>query len=276
MEPEAKYTFVGTMVLILVASIVIVVVWLRGSGEGPDAREYKVYIEHQSLEGLEPRSYVTMRGMRVGSVTAMRFSSRRTGAIEVFIAVDPATPIRESTRATVERNLVTGLANLQLLNASEASPLLTQIPGGESYPVIAEGTSTLQQVSGTLTQLTQRVDETMQRVNGMLSPENQAAFSEILDTLPALAARYDTLGAQGTASLRDFGNAVRRMDAEVARLAQRADALLAASDEELRVTAQALRSAAASVSAAAARLPSPGEAIFGPPKDDLGPGEGAR
>jgi phospholipid/cholesterol/gamma-HCH transport system substrate-binding protein len=315
MEPEAKYTIVGTAVIVLVALIAAAVVWLRSSGEGADARHYKIYFERQSLEGLELRSYVTMRGIRVGSVSGFRFSSLRPGAVEVLITVDPTTPVRQSTEATVQRHLVTGLATVRLANRTEESPALVQVPAGEPYPVIAEGESPLQHVSETLTQLAARADETMQRINATLSPENRAALSDVLENLRGvsrradgtlakvdatlgslggaadevralarsvagdargLAARYGSLGSDAGASVREVSEAVRKMSADVERLSQRADALLAGGDDELRATAQALRSAADSVNAAASRLRDPRQAIFGPAEAGLGPGEGKR
>lgn len=315
MEPEAKYTVVGGAVLVLVALIAATVVWLRSSGEGADAQRYKIYFEQHSLEGLERRNSVTMRGVQVGSVTDFRFSTTRPGAIEVFIMVHPTTPVRESTRATVDRHLVTGLASVRLVNITEKSPLLAEAPPQETYPVIPEGESSMQQVSETLTQLAQRANTSMQRINELLSPENQAAFTDILRNLRrlseqadgtlaridasldsmgsaaeevrglaktvagdarTLAARYDSLGEEATVSVQEVRTAVRKMSADVERLAGRADALLASSDDELRVTAQALRSAADSVGAAASRLGDPRQLIFGPAESSLGPGESSR
>lgn len=313
MEPEARYAIVGSAVLILAGLVVAAVLWLRSDGEGADALRYKIYFQRQSLEGLEPRSYVTMRGMRIGSVTRFRFSAERSGAVEVFIAVDPTTPVRESTHATVERHLVTGIANVRLTNPTEESPRLAQAAPGEPYPVIAEGESPIEQVSENLTQLARDAGETMQRLNAALSPENRAALAEVLDNLRrlsgraggtlaradatlgslgaaadevrslarsvagdarTLAARYGELGSEASASAREIGEAVRKMSADLERLSRRADALLASGDEELLATAQALRSAADAVGAAAERLRNPRQAIFGPAEGGLGPGEG--
>jgi phospholipid/cholesterol/gamma-HCH transport system substrate-binding protein len=315
MEPEARYTLVGVVVLLLAGLLAGAVVWLRSSGEGADARQYKIYFERQSLEGLELRSNVTMRGIRVGSVTSFRFSNRKPGTVEVFITVEPTTPVRQSTRATVERHLVTGLASVRLVNEVESSPELTKPPPGEPYPVIAEGESPIQQVSDTLAQLARRTDETMQRLSDTLSPQNRAALGEVLENLRRLSrqadgtlakadaalgslgsaadevratarsvagdagkltARYDALGTEAAASAREIGEAVRKMSADVERLSQRADALLGGGDEELRATAQALRAAADSVNAAAGRLRDPRQVIFGPTEGGAGPGEGGR
>lgn len=315
MEPEAKYTLVGAAALILVALLATALVWLKSSGEGANAHRFKIYFEKHSLEGLEPRSYVTMQGMKVGSVTGFRFSSSRKGAVEVFISLDPGTPVRTSTTATTERHLVTGLATVRLANASEDSPLLEDAPAGEPYPVINEGGSPMQQMSDTVTQLAQRADDTMRRLNATLTPDNIAAFTEILDNLrklsrrvdgvlakadatfvsmggaadevralsgairadaDTLTQRYATLGADATASIGEIREAVRRMSADVDRLSKRTDALLAAGDEELRDTARAVRSAADSLGAAAGRLRDPRQVIYGPPEGGLGPGEKTR
>jgi phospholipid/cholesterol/gamma-HCH transport system substrate-binding protein len=315
MEPEAKYTLVGAAVLILVALVAAAVVWLRSSGQGADAHRFKIYFERQSLEGLEPRSYVTMRGIRVGSVSSFRFSSNANGAVEVIIAVDPTTPVRISTSATAERHLVTGLATVRLANATEQSPLLVDAPPGEPYPVIHEGESALQQVSETLTQLAQHADETMRRLNATLSPENVAAFTETMDNLRKasrkaegtlakadaalgsmghaaddvrtlassiqgdarkLTERYDKLGSEATVSVGEVSDAVRRISADVSRLSQRAEVLLSGGDEELRDAARSVRFAADSLGAAAGRLRDPRQVIYGPPEGALGPGEHAR
>lgn len=315
MEPEAKYTLIGGAVLVLLALLAAAVVWLRSTSEGADAREYRIYFERQSLEGLEPRSPVTMRGMRVGSVAGFRFSSRRPGAVEVTITVEPTTPVRESTRATIERHLVTGLASVRLTNTTEDSPLLEHAPRGEPLPVIAEGESPIEQGLETLTRLAQHADETMERLNAVLSEPNQAAIAGTLrnvDRLTAqagdvlaradalfvslekaaarvealaasvtrdaqrLAARYERLGAEAGVTAREIGESVRRMSAEVERLAQRAEAALASGDRELRATALALRSAADSLAQTADRLRDPRQALFGPAEGGLGPGEGAR
>jgi phospholipid/cholesterol/gamma-HCH transport system substrate-binding protein len=312
MEPEAKYAIVGGAVLILVALLVGAVLWLRGTGQGGDARQYMIYFERQSLEGLELRSNVTMRGVRVGSVSGMRFSPGRPGAVEVIITVEPSTPVRTSTSATVQRNLVTGLATVRLANAAEDTPLLDKAPPDEPHPVIAEGESQLEQVSQDLTQLVQRASETMRRLNATLTAENRAALTDILDNLRRvsqhadttlekvdaasvsiggaaksvrvladavsldsrrLVERYDALGADTTAAVRDIGEAARTISADAQRLSRRADALAATADDELRNTAQALRAAADQVGAAASRLREPRQALFGPSEAALGPGE---
>jgi phospholipid/cholesterol/gamma-HCH transport system substrate-binding protein len=312
MEPEAKYTLVGTVVLILIALVAAAVVWLRTAGEQVDDQRFKIYFERQSLEGLQVRSEVRMKGIRIGSVTGFRISTWRPGAVEVLIRVDGGAPVRQSTRAVVERHLVTGIASILLINTTEDSPPLVQVPQGEVYPVIAEGESQIQVVSESIQELAQRATETMQRINATLAPENQRALAALLDNLnrlayntdrslaglertlasvgaaaedvralsrglgedaSRLAARYDKLGEEATVAARDAASAMRQVSADVARISERLDALLASGDVELRVTAQELRATADSLGAVARRLNDPRSILYGPPEGGLGPGE---
>ena len=165
MEPEARYAWVGVSVLVLLTAMIGALLWLVASGGHGEERTYRIYFARQSLEGLQIRSDVLMKGIRIGAVSGFTFSATRPGTVEATVAVDPAAPVRESTRAIVERNLVTGLAIIRLVSTTEDSPLLTTAPPGERDPVIAEGASQLQRVSDSLNLLAARADETMRRIN---------------------------------------------------------------------------------------------------------------
>jgi phospholipid/cholesterol/gamma-HCH transport system substrate-binding protein len=315
MEPEAKYTLVGAVVLVLLCMIVVAAVWLKGSGGQRDEVPFKIYFANQSLEGLQIRSDVKMQGIKVGSVSAFRISVRRPGSVEVVIRVNENTPVRESTQATVDRHLLTGIASIRLVNVEEESPLLTKVPPDEQYPLIAEGDSEYAKLSESMTQVVQRADETMRRISVFLTDENREALGEILvnlrritknmdrtmgaldrtlasvggaadevrSTSAAIAgdarkliARYDALGVESTAAVQDVSAAIRQVSADVTRLSGRVDALLADGDLELRVTAQELRATASALGAAARRLNDPARILFGPADGSMGPGEVAK
>ena len=313
MEPEAKYTLVGGSVLVLLALLVGAVAWLASASRGTDVQRYKIYFARQSLEGLQVRSDVRMRGIRVGAVTGFSFAEQRPGTVEVVIGIDPATPVKESTRATVDRNLITGLATIRLQNLKEDSPPIPRTLPGQRDPVIAEGASQLQQFSETANELAQRVDETMQRINTMLSNENQAVLAETLVNLrdlsqampkaprpgptrrwrrsaappmpvgvattalsrdvSRLADRYDAVGAEASTTLRDASAAMRQVSSDVSQLSRHAETLLVDSNAEVRLTSQQLRGTADAVSTAARKFRDPRATLFGPGEASLGPGE---
>jgi len=312
MEPEAKYTLVGASVLVLLALLTGAIVWLASASRSTDVQRYTIYFARQSLEGLQERSDVRMKGIRVGAVTGFSFAAQRPGTVEVRIGVDPATPVKASTRAVVDRNLITGLATIRLQNLTEDSPLVNRSRPGQTDPVIAEGASQLQQFSETANELAQRAGETMRRLNTTLSDQNQAALAETLVNLRnlsrsadgavtradaaltsiartadavgvattgvsrdvhRLADRYDTLGAEATTSLRDASAAMRQISGDVSQLSRHAESLLVDSNAEMRLTSQQLRGTADAVGLAARKFRDPRATFFGPGEASLGPGE---
>ena len=312
MESEAKYAVVGTVVLALIAAMVLTVVWLRRAGGPGDTADYKIYFARQSLDGVQLRSDVKMRGIVVGAVTGFRISLWKKGSVEVTVRVDRDAPVRESTKAVVDRQLLTGLASIRLVNATEDSPLLTEKPDAEPYPVIAEGETELEQFSQSISQLAASADESFRRLNQLLTEENRVALTKTLanverltataergivgmdQTLAALAiaaievqvlgaelsenttllaARYDELGRESTVAVRDMRVAVNRMAEDVTKLSSRADKLLATGDAEIAATAHELRVAARSLGAAARRFRDPRAILVGPAAGDMGPGE---
>jgi phospholipid/cholesterol/gamma-HCH transport system substrate-binding protein len=314
-EPQARYSVVGISVVLLMAMLLFAGGWLLRSGNGKEVRPYTLYFARQSLEGLDTHSEVRMKGIRIGSVASFSFSTRRPGNVEVSIDVDAQAPIRQSTRAVVDRNLITGLAGIRLVTLDEASPLLRNRPTGEAHAVIAEGESQLQQVSETMNQLAQRADETLQRISSTLSVTNQQAVRETLEnlrlasrnanamtrrldatlvsvgdaskTLSALtlgagadlhrlADRYDALGAETAVTVHEAGETVHQWRTDGSRLVSRTDGLLGDADIQMRLTGQRLRSAADAIGSTSYRLDDPRAALFGPGRASLGPGEATR
>lgn len=312
MESEAKYAVVGTVVLALIAAMALTVVWLRRAGGPGDTADYKIYFARQTLDGVQLRSDVKMRGIVVGSVTGFRISLWKKGSVEVTVRVDGDAPVRQSTKAVVDRQLLTGLASIRLVNSTEDSPLLTEKPDTEPYPVIAEGETELEQFSQSISQLAASADESFRRLNLLLTDENRAALTKTFanlerltataergitgmdQTLAALAiaaievqvlgadvsenaalltARYDELGRESTATVRDVRAAVNRMAEDVAKLSARVDRLAATTDAEVGATAHELRVAARSLGAAARRFRDPRAILVGPSAGDMGPGE---
>ena len=68
MEPEARYTLVGSVVLVLIVASALAAVWLSRAGVAAEFRFYTIHFEHQSLEGLQVGGDVNMQGIKVGRV----------------------------------------------------------------------------------------------------------------------------------------------------------------------------------------------------------------
>lgn len=191
MEPDTRYTIIGAVMLALVAAAVAGFLWLSSGGRTSDYRFYTVYFEHQSLEGLQVGAAVNMRGISVGRVESYTLSPENINRVNVTLRVARQTPVRQNTKAAVSRNVLTGIARINLVTHGQPGPELLAVQKGERYPVIPEGSSRMDQFTDMATRLGSVADQTLENLNQFLRPENQQVFSELLVSLRDLARNLD-------------------------------------------------------------------------------------
>ena len=315
MEPEARYTSVGATLLALVVGVVLAMTWLARTGARADFRFYTIYFERQSLEGLQVGGDVNMRGVKVGRVESYSISRDNINRVQVTIRIDRSSPVSDNTVAVVDRNIVTGIARINLATPGRPGPELSEVASGESNPVIPEGQSDIEQLTGAVNRLAITGASALANLEQLLNKENRDAFGATLANLRevsgalsqrmgkldevaevlaksvaefgkssrdiAEAAERVSTGAQpaikqADAAMRELARAVQALERETTALAQRLDHAADASTHEIRATAQELRSSAETLSRAADRLQDPRAAILGPSAAQLGPGERGR
>ncbi len=212
MEPESRYTFVGAVVLALAAITVFGYVWLAGVGSADNFRHYAIHFEKQSLEGLQIGSDVNMRGVKVGRVQQYSINRDNINRVDVVVRVDRETPVSVNTRAVVGRNLLTGLARIDLETPGTPGPELASVADGERYPVIPEGTSNIEQIAGAMSRLAVSGEAALGNVQALLDEKNReqligavVAVRELAEGLDARLARVDSAidGVVRTASSID-------------------------------------------------------------------------
>lgn len=312
MEPEARYTLVGAVLLALVLAVAFTLVWLARSGGRADFRYYTIYFEHASLEGLQIGGDVTMRGIKVGRVENYSISRDNINRVKVTIRIARQTPVSDNTVATVSRNILTGLANINLVTPGMPGPELTKIAPGEEHPVIPEGESRLAELTAAVDRLALTGASALDSLDQLLNKENREAFAATLANLRQLsgelsqrmgkldavadalvksstefgkssreiAAAVDRVSAsaqpvagQAEVTLRDLSHAVHDLERETASLVAKLDGAADSSALEISGTAQELRATAEILARAADRLKDPRALILGPSPAQLGPGE---
>lgn len=187
MEAEARYTRVGIAVLALVAALTVALLWLRGGPDEGYAR-YAIYFEEQALDGLNIGADVTLRGIRIGNVEDYGLPGGDLSRVRVQIRVDQRTQLRTNTSAVITRNFVTGIAAIKLVVSEPPGPVLVEVPPGESVPVIAEGTSDLQEIAGRVNQVGEIATQAIGNLNQLLAEENRAVFIDTVRHFGTLAA----------------------------------------------------------------------------------------
>jgi phospholipid/cholesterol/gamma-HCH transport system substrate-binding protein len=312
METEGRYTLVGVLVVSVVALMTLAIVWLGGAVTQVGYQTYTIYFKQQSLDGLAIGSPVKMRGIKVGVVHSYRFAVGGDEAVSVTARIDDGVPVHTGAEAYIKRNLVTGIASVEINNGPSDNPLLTDVPQGEGYPVIAEGSSDIDKVATAVSQLAVDGAQVLKRMNTLLSDENQRSISETLANLNELsghlAANKQRLDAavQGIRDASDefrragasLGQAATRTEGTVASVGQNADvalkeatlamqklqqdaALISAQIQQLTETStleltnvsRDVRTSADTLTTTGQRLSNPRAILFGPGQQQLGPGE---
>lgn len=312
MEAEARYTLVGTIVLIFTLLLVAGLVWLAGGADRVSYRHYTIYFSHQSMDGLDIGSAVKMRGIKVGVVDSYQFAGGGQDAVRMDIKVAQDTPIRSNAEALVKRNIVTGLATIEIRNPDATSPLLTEVLPNERYPVIAEGKSDLDNVANAVSQLAENGAQVLDKINLLLSDANRKGISDTIQNLQAISSNlannkqalnaavqsvHDAaesfrlagisisqaagttqssivgLGKNADGAIKQATSAMENLQRQTTDVSNRLQGLAEIGTLEFTSVSRDLRSSADSVSTAGQRLSNPRGVLFGTGKQQPGPGE---
>ena len=280
MEPEARYTAIGAMIIVLVLLLAAVAAWLGHNGPRTEVHRYTVYFEHQSLQGLQVGSGVDMRGVQVGHVESVRISRDNINRVRVTLKIEGSTPVSDNTVAVAQRKILTGLARIDLQTPGAPGRELTQVPAGEEYPVIAEGTSDLEQIGDAFNRLAVNGTAALAGVKDLLQERNR---NEMMATLASAREMSRSIAR----AAGDLGRSAERVSAAATAISTAAqptaeqaittlrDVSRAANsiDRQFNAAAQQLSASAETIARSAERLDDPRAALFGPNPRQLGPGE---
>lgn len=312
MESSAKYSLVGVFVLSFLAALVAAILWLSEATGDRDSKRFVIYIRNHSLAGLQVDSQVTMKGIKVGSVLGFRIPEDNVEQVKVEISVQGDTPVKTDTLAVIKRNLLTGLAWIELKGSTAASPALEGEPPGEDYPVIAEGRTDLDVLADSLPVLMADINEMVNKISGFASPENienvkgtlanlervsntlaenddhlaktlrnmdklSVELLEITEPLKKISSEADgvfvELKDELLETVQSAKSTVQTVDTETKKMSRSFQAGVDVALVDLSKLSKDLSRAARSVSAAMDELSNPRELITGPSAAELGPGE---
>lgn len=217
MESDARYAWVGLVVVTVLVAAALGFYWLNGSNK-QEVDRFTVYFKNQSLEGLQINSDVRMQGIKVGKVADYTILPSEAKTVRVLLEVDARTPIWKGVQAVVSRNLVTGLAAVDLDNADKGAIAIGAAPEGEPYPVIEEGVPQIARISNTLEGLGKAGSEAVDRVNQLLSDQNQKAFNSLLINMAGLSGELRQAAPELRATLGAARQASARLDSVGAEL----------------------------------------------------------
>ncbi|MCW2243464.1 MlaD family protein [Azospirillum canadense] len=186
METRASYILVGSFVLAILAGLFVFTVWVAKVQLEETRQPYYIYFTG-SVTGLQEGSPVRYRGIPVGTVTDIRLDPNDVSRVRVTIEVQEGTPIKTDSIASLEVQGITGGAYIQISGGTELSELL-RTAHDSGVPVIPSRPSSLTVFVDAAPQLLNRALDLTNRMADLLTPQNQAAIADILQSTRTLTA----------------------------------------------------------------------------------------
>jgi phospholipid/cholesterol/gamma-HCH transport system substrate-binding protein len=222
MEAKVNFVLVGIFVLVLGAALVGGVLWL--SSGRYYGRSYAIYQTYMSeVSGLNANAPVKYRGVDVGSVRRIVLDPANVEQVQLTLAIETGTPVKEDTVAILQTQGLTGIAYVDLTSGRRDSPLLKAKPG-EEYPVIRSGPSLLSRLDTAVTALLAGLTRATDNFNALLNEDNRRAIAKTLADLEVLSRTLAARSPAIDASLADTARTMRntaQLTAELPRLLER-------------------------------------------------------
>lgn len=275
MDTHPRYTIVGIIVLIILIALGLWVGWLwRGDSKDRSAF-YAIYFRKQSLSGLQIDSMVTMRGIKVGTVKSVAIQPKDIERVRVVIALNYETPVRSDTRAVIARNLLTGLAGIDLIGSTQnAKPL--EVLSGDNLAVIEEGQTGLDQFQQSMPEIIGKASTALDKIAMVLSDQNIETFSRALKNVERDTAALSEIEPVLKSADKTFialYEILTQADGKVSPVLED----LAAAIKEIRFITTGLSSEISvlmrSIAATSEKLREPRSSVLGLPSGSFGPGE---
>lgn len=223
MEEKVNFAVVGIFVLVLSTALIGGVLWLSsGKSYRKTYDTYQTYMK-DSVSGLSLNAAVRYRGVEVGRVQKIALAPGNVEQVQLTLAIEHGTPVKEDTVAILQTYGLTGLAFVELTGGSRDSPPLKAQPD-EKYPVIKAGTSLMTRLDSAITVLLANLNRTSDNFNALMDEDNRRAFKNTLADIKVLS---HTLAARSAAIDSSLANAARTMEntarltGELPQLAQR-------------------------------------------------------
>lgn len=227
METRANYALIGLFTLAVIAAAFGFVYWFSG-GERGQARQSIRIVFSGSVSGLSQGSSVSFNGLRVGDVTSLDLLPEDPRRVVAIASVNSNTPIRSDTRARLEYQGLTGVANVGLSGGEAGAPPLVAGPG-QPMPTIFADRSDFQDLIETARNIARRADDVLERV-GRVVTDNEGAISRTIQNVE----RFSQALGENAEGIDRFLAQIGQAAEKVGPLAEKLETLAANVDEVVR------------------------------------------
>jgi len=227
METRANYALIGLFTLAVLAAAFGFVYWFSGSDSGQRRQPIRVVFSG-SVSGLSKGSMVLFNGIRVGEVTDIQLLPEDPRRVVAITEIERATPLRTDTRARLEVNMLSGVAQIALVGGEPGAPGLAPGPG-QPLPTIFADRSDFQDIMEMARTLARRADEVLEGV-GRIVKDNEGAINRTLQNVEGFSRALGENAPGLNKFLAQMGQAAER----IGPLAEKLEVLTTDATELLR------------------------------------------
>lgn len=200
MENKANYAIVGAFVTLLLLGFAGFVYWFAIADQVRERVSYRIVFDG-AVTGLNAGTTVLFNGLPVGTVETVSINPDDPSQVLARIGVEATAPVMNDTRAVLEVQGLTGIANIQLLGGSlEAGPLLP--PEGQRIATIRGEAAGLQNLLEGATNIIESAEATFARIESFFA-ENESRLTTTLANIDQLTAGLAGL-VEGAGDGSDF------------------------------------------------------------------------
>ncbi|MBR8462801.1 MCE family protein [Campylobacter sp. faydin G-105] len=210
MENRNSYTIVG-MFFVFCMSALAIFLWWMTSGENSKVEYKNYYIQTAELpSGVKVDSQVKFIGVVAGSVSAIDFVHGDTTLIEITMKIRDDLPIKKDSLASIELNVISGVA---VINISRG---ILDFDKNER-PIIKLDANLLSKISSNAKNITEKIDQSLDKLNNFFSDKNIAKLQSILEHIDVFTANISDPKATENIdimiqNLRDITNKLNQSD----------------------------------------------------------------
>ncbi|MGO4705764.1 MlaD family protein [Microvirga sp. 2MCAF38] len=227
METRANYALIGVFTLAVIAAAFGFVYWFSGGDRGQAKQSIRIVFSG-SVSGLSKGSVALFNGLRVGEVTEISLLPEDPRRVVSIVQVDKSTPIRSDTRARLEYQGLTGVAQIALSGGEPNAPPLVAGPG-QPMPTIFADRSDFQDLIETARNIARRADDVLERV-GRVVADNEGAINRTIQNVEKFS---EALG-ENSEGIDRFLSQVGQAAEKVGPLAEKLETLATNVDELVR------------------------------------------
>ncbi len=217
MYSRVNYTIVGIFVLLFGAGMVWFAFWLAKYDLQEEFDIYKLEM-YESVAGLSIDSNVKLRGVDIGSVSAIRINPQDIEKVEIFVKIKKGIPIKEDMVAHTAMFGVTGLLSIEIEGGTNGAKTL--VPTEEYIPLIKTKPSFLTQLTGDIGGASGKIEALLVQSQKLLSDHNIETLGDILDNVEQVTARGEEVEEKVILSLDEFRVSLANMNKDFKQIQQ--------------------------------------------------------